>query len=235
MIILYRFYQLFIMAPIMLVSTILTAIVTIIGSFCGLGRQFGYWPEVIWSRIMCWSALVFVSVEGRENIDKRTSYVFVSNHQSAYDIFTIYGFLGHNFRWMMKRELRKIPLIGFACEMAKQIFIDRSSPAAMRTSIKRADALLKGGMSVVVFPEGSRTRTGKVGMFKRGAFTLASEFNLPVVPLTISGAFEVMPRQNKTPLPGKIKLTIHKPIMPSDDMQNTVDSSRAAIISSLSE
>lgn len=235
MIILYRIYQLLIMAPIMLVSTVLTALITILGSVIGLGKQFGYWPEVVWSRIMCWSALVWVKVEGRENIDKKTSYVFVSNHQSAYDIFTVYGFLGHNFRWMMKKELRKIPLVGFACEMAKQIFIDRSSPAAMRSSLRRADSLLKGGMSVVVFPEGSRSKTGKVGTFKRGAFTLASEFNLPVVPLTIDGAFDVMPRQNKAPKPGTIKLIIHKPIAPSADMQEVIEKSRDEIISALPE
>lgn len=217
----------------MLVATVLTAITTIVFSLLGFGRSMGYWPEVIWSKIMCLIALVRVTVEGRENIDKRTSYVFVANHQSAYDIFTLFGYLGHNFRWMMKKELRKIPLIGLACESAKQIFIDRSSPAAMRSSLRRAEGLLQGGMSVVVFPEGSRTKTGKVGTFKRGAFTLASEFNLPIVPLTISGAYAVMPSKNKLPLPGKIKLTIHKPIMPEEDMQAVIEKCREEIISSL--
>lgn len=229
----YRIYQVIIMTPVMLVTTVLTALITIIGSLVGLGKWFGYHPGMMWSRVMCRIAFVGVSVSGRENIDRRTSYVFVANHQSAYDIFTLFGFLGHNFRWMMKKELRKIPLVGFACEMAKQVFIDRSSPAAMRSSIRRAESLLKGGMSVVVFPEGQRSRTGKVGAFKRGAFALATEFNLPIVPLTISGAYDVMPRQSRIPRPGKIQLTIHKPIMPGEDMESVMAQCRAEIISSL--
>ena len=231
----YRIYQIFIMAPVMLVATILTALITIFGSLIGLGRWFGYWPAVIWSRVMCWIAWVRVSVTGRENIDRRTSYVFVANHQSAYDIFTLFGYLGHNFRWMMKKELRKIPLVGFACEMAKQIFIDRSSPAAMRSSIRRAEGLLKGGMSVVVFPEGHRSNTGKVGSFKRGAFTLATDFNLPIVPLTIDGAFDVMPPSNKVPRPGRIKLTIHKPVLPEGEMDELMEKCREEIRSSLAQ
>ncbi len=202
------------MAPLMLVVTTLTAIITILGSLVGAGRAMGYYPEVWWSRVMCWLAFVTVSVSGRENIDPKTSYVFVANHQGAYDIFTIFGWLGHNFRWMMKQELRKIPLVGLACEAAKQIYVDNSTPAKLRHTMKRAEGLLKGGMSVVVFPEGSRCWDGKVGRFKRGAYMLATEFNLPIVPLTIDGAFKVLPRFKVLPHWGHIHLTIHKPIFP---------------------
>lgn len=214
MIYLYRIYQVIIMLPVMLVSTVITALATIIGSFAGGGKWWGYYPEVIWSKIMCIISLVKVTVSGHENIDPNTSYVFVANHQSAYDIFTIYGYLGHNFRWMMKKELRKIPLVGYACETSKQIYVDKSSPSALRHTMERAENLLRHGMSVVVFPEGARTWNGDMRQFKRGAFLLATEFNLPVVPLTIDGAFTVLPRFKKLPLWGHIHLTIHKPITP---------------------
>lgn len=151
-------------------------------------------------------------MKGRENIDPSTSYVFVANHQGAYDIFSIYGYLDHKFRWMMKASLRKIPLVGQACESAHQIFVDKSSPSALRKTMERAEDVLRGGTSLVVFPEGARTFDGKMRPFKRGAFMLAEEFKLPLVPVTIDGSFEVMPRTSKIPHWGHITLTIHKPI-----------------------
>lgn len=235
---LYRIYQIIIMLPLMLVATVLTALIAIVGSAIGLGRWSGYCPEVVWSRLMCWLAFVRVSVEGRENIDPQTSYVFVSNHQSAYDIFTIYGWLGHQFRWMMKQELRRIPLVGYACEVTKQIYVDNSTPSRVKATMQRAEELLSHGMSVVVFPEGARTWDGSVRRFKRGAYTLAVEFELPVVPLTIDGAFRVLPRFKRFPRPGHIKLTIHKPIMPSSDghdLATLMEQSREAVIAPLKD
>ncbi len=236
MIILYRIYQCTIMWPLMLVATALCAIVTIIGSFLGGGRWWGYYPEIVWSRVMCWLAWVTVSVEGRENIDKRTSYVFVANHQGAYDIFAVYGWLGHNFRWMMKASLRKIPLVGYACYMARQVFVDRSTPSATRRTMEDAEKLLKGGLSIVVFPEGSRSPDGRMHRFRRGAYMLAEEFSLPVVPVTIDGSYKVMPRSAKLPRPGHIKLTIHRPIAATTDghdlpvlMQQSYDAIASAL------
>lgn len=214
MIYLYRIYQCLIMAPILIVATILTALVTIIGSLCGAGKSLGYYPEIVWSRLFCILAFVRVRVSGRENINPSTSYVFVCNHQGAYDIFSIYGYLGHNFRWMMKASLRKIPFVGLACECSKQIYVDKSSPSALRHTMERAESQLRGGMSLVVFPEGARTPDGRMHRFRRGAFMLADEFHLPVVPVTIDGSFSVMPRSAKLPLPGTIHITIHRPINP---------------------
>ncbi len=217
MIILYRIYQILIMIPLLAVATVIAAVVTVIGSALGFGRWWGYYPQVLWAKLFCWLAFVRVTVKGRENIDPKVSYVFVANHQGAYDIFTVYGYLGHNFRWMMKQSLRKIPFVGWACAWSRQIFVDNSSASATRRTMQEAEQQLSGGMSLVVFPEGARSWTGKMSRFKKGAFRLAIEFNLPVVPLTIDGAFDVLPRFKKMPNPGHICLTIHKPIYPSAD------------------
>ncbi|CCX47597.1 1-acylglycerol-3-phosphate O-acyltransferase [Bacteroides sp. CAG:927] len=236
MLYLYRIYQCVIMLPLLLVATVITALIAIIGSMIGAGRWCGYWPEVVWARLWCVLAFVRVRVRGKHNISPSTSYVFVANHQSAYDIFSIYGYLGHSFRWMMKQELRKIPLVGLACEKSGQIYVDRSSPAAIRHTMERAEKLLRGGMSIVVFPEGARTWTGEMRSFKRGAFALATEFNLPVVPLTIDGAFSVMPRIARLPHWGTITLTIHEPILPPAggyDLQLLMQQSRDVIASAL--
>lgn len=217
MIILYRIYQILIMIPLLAVATVIAAVVTVIGSALGFGRWWGYYPQVLWAKLFCWLAFVRVTVKGRENIDPKVSYVFVANHQGAYDIFTVYGYLGHNFRWMMKQSLRKIPFVGWACAWSRQIFVDNSSASATRRTMQEAEQQLSGAMSLVVFPEGARSWTGKMSRFKKGAFRLAIEFNLPVVPLTIDGAFDVLPRFKKMPNPGHICLTIHKPIYPSAD------------------
>lgn len=224
------------MAPVLLVATILTALLSILSAVVGLGRWGGYFFPHWWARLFCVMTLVRVRVVGREHVKPGTSYVFVANHQGAYDIFTVYGYLGHNFRWMMKQSLRKIPFVGWACRWAQQIFVDNSSPAATRRTMEKAERQLSGGMSLVVFPEGARTWNGEMRQFKRGAYRLAIEFNLPVVPLTINGAFDVLPRFKKLPVPGHIHLTIHKPIHPTangHDLTRLMEESRAAIASAL--
>lgn len=174
-----------------------------------------------WAKIITRASLLKVTVEGRENLHSlnemgKTSCVFVANHQGAYDIFLICGYLGVEIRWMLKKELEKIPFLGIGCRHAGYIFVDKSSRAAVRDTYRGAEEALKDGASVMVFPEGARTFTGHMGAFRRGAFTLADELQLPVVPLTINGSFDVLPRMND----GKfikhhpLRLTIHKPIYP---------------------
>ena len=186
---LYDLYQLCIALPLLLLLTILTALTTTIGSLLGGARFWGYYPAKIWSRLVCYLLFLPVHVEGREKLHRHTSYVFVPNHQGAFDIFLVYGFLNRNFKWMMKKSLRKIPLVGKACESAGHIFVDRSGPHAAQATIRQAESVLVNGVSLVVFPEGARTYTGRMGSFKRGAFQLADDLQLPVVPVTIDGFF----------------------------------------------
>ena len=216
--ILYRLYQLCVAAPLLLLVTIATTLVTIAGCTFGKARFWGYYPAMVWSRLMCWVMLLPVKVEGRELLDERQSYVFVANHQGSYDIFLVYGFLGRSFRWMMKKELRNIPLVGKASESAGHIFVDKSGPKAIHKTYEQGRQVLKNGVSLVVFPEGARTFTGHMAKFRRGAFQLADELQLPVVPVTIDGSFDVLPRQRGffflTWHP--LKLIIHAPIMPEE-------------------
>ena len=207
--------------PILVVLTAITAIITILmTTICG-NHFWGYYPAHIWSRCVCAMLFVRVKVKGRENIDPSTSYVFVANHQGAFDIWAIYGYLNHDFKWLMKKELEKIFLVGRACKRAGHIMVDDSSVTGIRTTIEESEKTLQGGMSLVIFPEGSRTFDGKMIPFKRGAFMLAAEYKLPVVPITIDGAFRRMPRTTYTATPGRITLTIHKPIFPGEKGFNT--------------
>lgn len=212
----YRIYQLFIALPLILFASLLTSIVTIIGCFLGNGHFWGYYPGKLWAQLIVRVLLLPVRVEGRENLIPGCSYVFVSNHQGAFDIFLIYGFLNRNFKWMMKWQLRKIPFVGKACEAAQHIFVDKRGPRKVKETYDKAREVLREGMSLVVFPEGCRTFSGHMCHFRRGAFMLADELQLPVCPLTINGSFNVMPRTRdmKWVLWHPLTLTIHKPIPP---------------------
>lgn len=232
---LYRIYQIFIAAPLLLIITILTAVVTIVGSTIGNAHFWGYHPGKIWGRLFCYILLFPVKVRGRENIDSNTSYVFVANHQGSFDIFLIYGFLGRNFKWMMKKSLRNMPLVGRACYKAGHIFVDKSGPKKIKETFDRARDILKDGTSLVVFPEGARTFTGHMGYFKKGAFQLADQLQLPVVPLTIDGSFDVYPRTKKFGFVTfhRLTLTIHKPIVPEceglENIKSTMEKAYEAI------
>ncbi len=235
----YRFYQLFVAAPILAVVTFLTAVITTIGCTFFNASFWGYYPAMIWSRLMCWGFLLPVKVSGRENLEKKQSYVFVVNHQGAYDIFLIYGFLGRNFKWMMKKSLRNIPFVGKACQSAGHIFVDKSGPKAILQTYQDARHVLKDGISLVVFPEGARTFTGHMGIFRKGAFLLADELQLPIVPITIDGSFDILPRQRGfnflTWHP--LRLTIHTPIVPysqgNENVTKTMQQSYDVIMQSL--
>ncbi|HRS68236.1 MAG TPA: lysophospholipid acyltransferase family protein [Paludibacteraceae bacterium] len=205
-------YLLVIFLPLAIVATILTAIITIIMSTLFGDHKWGYYPAMVWSRVICALALIRVHIVGEENYDPNESYIFVANHQSILDIFLIYGWLDSRFKWIMKKEIRHIPLVGTACDAAGHIFIDRSNAIKAKHSIEKAEERLRNGSSVVIFPEGSRTRNGEVGKFKRGAFSIAADLHLPVVPITIRGAFEALPTRSLYIKPGTIEMIIHKPI-----------------------
>lgn len=235
----YRIYQLCVALPVTIIATIVTALAVVVGCAVGSGHFWGYYPGRWWSKIVTRIFLLPVKVEGRENLEPGHSYVFVSNHQGSFDIFLIYGYLGRNFKWMMKRQLRKMPFVGYACQAAHHIFVDKRGPSKVRETYDQARRTLKSGMSVVVFPEGSRTFTGHMGVFKKGAFALADELQLPVVPLTINGSFNVMPRMRdfRWVIWHPLSLTIHQPIYPTgrgpQNVQAIMHQSYDSVMSSL--
>lgn len=239
MTLIYRIYQLFIALPILLVCTMLTCIITIIGSFIGGAHFWGYYPAKIWSMVMCRLLLLPIKIKGKENVDKKSSYVFVANHQGAFDIFLVYGFIGRNFKWMMKKSIRNIPLVGKACESARHIFVDKTGPKKIQETYDKAREILKEGTSLVVFPEGARSFTGHMGVFKRGAFQLADELQLPVVPVTINGPFDVLPRTKGFYFVNfhKLEMTIHQPIMPKgkgpENVKQTLEEAYEIVMSGL--
>ena len=235
----YRIYQVLVFLPLGIITTLVMVLLVTIGCTFGNGHFWGYAPGHWWARIFLKLLLIPVKVEGREQLEKDQSYVFVANHQGAFDIFLIYGYLNRNFKWMMKHQLRNMPFLGYACEKSHQIFVDKRGPKKIKASYDAARNTLKDGISLTVFPEGARTFTGHMARFRRGAFALADELQLPVVPLTINGSFNIMPRMrdghfvNWHPL----QLTIHQPIYPvgkgDDNINATLNQAYDSIMSAL--
>ncbi len=211
-------YQWCIFIPLFAISTILTALATIVLTPIFKDSDIAYWPSLKWARFACKGMFMKVEVIGKEKIDPTKSYIFAANHQSAYDIFLIYGWLNVRFKWIMKKELRKVPFVGAACEAAGHIFIDRSNTLSALKSIEIAQKKLQNGASITVFPEGTRSKNGKLGKFKRGAFSIASSIGLPIVPLTIKGTYETLPKASYNIHPGKLTLIIHDPIPYSKEL-----------------
>jgi 1-acyl-sn-glycerol-3-phosphate acyltransferase len=229
--------------PVFLLLTILTALVTLMGCCLGGERIFAYYPGMLWSRAACCLALCPVTVRGREHIRKGQSYIFVSNHQGAFDIFLIYGYLGAPIKWMMKVGLRKIPFVGAACRAAGFIFVDHSTPKAAARSVKEAEQSLKKGASVALFPEGSRTRTGRMSRFKKGAFQMAADLRLPIVPITLNGPYKVLPIGSSSPSRHRMEMIIHPPVSTEEigegyehkELQRLADRTHRIIASALWE
>lgn len=226
--ILYILYEYCIALPIMLVLTIVTALVAII--FASLfGDEFwGWWPARIWGWLFCRVFLLPVHVEGNEYLDPKQAYIFVPNHQSMFDIFLLLGFLGHKFKWVMKKELAKVPLVGFACKCCGFIYINRTGKSSIAESMNKADDTLRQHKSLAIFAEGTRTRTGRLGTFKRGAFKLAVEQNLPIVPISLNGCYEAMPKGRYLVKRHPLKLIVHQPIVPDRNDPNAMETLREA-------
>jgi len=215
-------YEFLIVFPIGAVITVLSAGFTLILSPFFPNTKLSYFPGRFWARSLCALFFARVKIHGMERLDPKKSYIFMLNHQSWFDIFVVYGWLPFFFKWIMKASLRKAPFIGAACAAAGHIFIDRNNPKAAQESLEKAKQELQKGSSIVIFPEGTRTYDGKLGKFKRGGFKIATDLGFPIVPITLRGCFERMPRNTLVIKPGKIEMHVHEPIDVSGYTQENI-------------
>lgn len=188
----------------------------------------------IWAWVLLKASFVSVKVIGKEKIRKGESYIIISNHQSFYDILALVTHLGIQFRWIIKKELLKVPLFGYALYASRNVFIDRTDRESSIASIRKGMALLPKGVSIIFFAEGTRSRDGRIGSFKKGGFVTALEGKRSILPVTVVGSRDIMPKGSLVFSPGEIRLVIADPI-PTDDyshdnVETLMEKTRCTII-----
>jgi 1-acyl-sn-glycerol-3-phosphate acyltransferase len=176
------------------------------------GRLFTWVAGHLWAPQILWMSGLDARISGIENIDKRGTYIFCANHQSLIDIPLLIGRLPLPVRFLAKRSLFLIPVFGWGLYLAGFIPVDRGIRAKARRSVERGARRIRKGPSLVVFPEGTRCSDGNLLPFRSGAFTMAIQSSVPIVPISIRGTFEVIPKTSLGVVPGRVQVTVGSPI-----------------------
>jgi 1-acyl-sn-glycerol-3-phosphate acyltransferase len=188
-----------------------------------------------WAWIMLKVTWVHPEIKGKEYIRKNQSYIIISNHQSHFDILALVTKLGMQFRWIIKKELRKIPLFGYALYKSRNIYIDRSNREKAVESIHNGVSRLPDGASIMFFAEGTRSPDGKIHPFKKGGFMTALETGFPILPVTVNGSRKILPKKSVEFHPGPIEVIVNKPINTNEytpeKIEEFIDRTRRVITS----
>jgi 1-acyl-sn-glycerol-3-phosphate acyltransferase len=223
--------------PLLIVITVVFSSLTIVFSYLVNPAFASRVFAVTWARLLAFLTPITVTVEGAGHAQRERSYVIACNHQSMYDIIVLYGFLRLDMKWVMKKEVRRIPAIGIGCEKAGHIFVERRNPKQANEAIAAALDRLGDGIGILFFPEGTRSRDGRLLPFKKGAFRTAIAQGLPLLPVTVTGTREILPTGTLALFPGRARLTIHEAIetrgMSAEDVDELLLETRRRIESAL--
>lgn len=235
----YQVYVLLVFIPLVIVLTFFASTLSVLFAILVNPTWASRNIASPWAKLLGLLTPISVKVEGSENARTNQSYVVVANHQSQYDILVLYGWLKLDLKWVMKKELRKVPAIGIGCEKVGHIFVDRSRPALARQAIADALARLGDGVGILFFAEGTRSLDGRLLPFKKGAFLTAIDQKLPVLPITIIGTHDILPSKSLRLFPGRVRMVIHPEIptadLETDDHNELRGQTRAVIESSQPE
>lgn len=210
--ILYFPYQWLVYVPLLVLTTAIGSTLVVILSLTFRARRLCYYIAMAWARSLIWITPVRLYIKGKEHVEKGHSYIVVANHQSYYDIPSMYGFAGLDLKFVMKKELKRVPFLGQGVATMGHVFVDRSDRQQAIDSINASVKRLDPGESVIIYPEGTRSRTGEVQEFRKGAFRLAINTGLPILPISVAGTYRIQPPDTLQLLPGKAGLKIHPPI-----------------------
>jgi 1-acyl-sn-glycerol-3-phosphate acyltransferase len=198
------------------VFSLVTVLLAIITTLCGLFEADGkraYRINQFWTWLVLRLAGISLTVKGLENIDPRRPYIFIVNHQSYLDIPVLVQALPRfQLRWIAKKELLRVPFFGWAMWATKHVTVDRSDSQDAMKSIARAKDLLAAGISLVIFPEGTRSQDGRLQKFKKGGFLLAVQTRMSLVPVTVNGSASLLPIGSWRARPGTIEVVVEQPV-----------------------
>jgi len=212
--------------------TLILFLPIVVAALCGKHGDAAFQGTRVYAWLILRLCGVRLRVRGKENIQPGRRYVILSNHASYFDPPALVLALGLQYRWVIKKELRKVPLFGLALETSRNLFIDRSRGSDALESIRRGVAQLPDDTSILIFPEGTRSWDGKLLPFKKGGFVIARDGQLPILPVTIRGSHDRLPKGHAAFTPGEIEIVIHPPMetgaLPMDDLMTDVRNSIAS-------
>ena len=215
-------------------NTLFWIVIAAFLSFLPRGKKLIHrYVAVPWARIILWGNGVRVTVLGLEASDNDGAYIFIPNHASFFDIFTLLAYLPAEFKFIFKEEIMRVPLLGTAMKWAGYLSIARSSPAKSRRTIKEAIDTAKKGTSLVIFAEGTRSTDGNLQPLKRGAFQLALGSGCPIIPVAIKGSHAIMPKGSFILKKGAITLHLGNPIPTADYTRGTMSNLKDRVTLSL--
>ncbi len=194
------------------ISTVLLGTIAVFSSLFDSSGNLPHLVARLWGKIQLAVTGAAVEVQGLDRIDPRRSYILAANHQRNFDIFAFLGFLPIQFRWIAKAELFRLPFIGWTMSRTGYISLERESPKKAYRSMLQAAEKVKNGVSVLIFPEGTRSRDGNLQPFKKGLFLIALKSQAPILPVTIRGTREIMPKGEWRLHPGKVRILIDPPL-----------------------
>jgi 1-acyl-sn-glycerol-3-phosphate acyltransferase len=201
----------FFLIPAITVYTLVLGTLSIGSSLFDRRGYFGHRCARAWARLILVTTRVRVDIEGMERLQPGRTYVFVSNHQSHYDTAVLFAVLPYQLRIIAKDALGRFPMLGWHLRRTGHILVNRSRPDA-KTILGWAGRLTSLGLSLIVYPEGTRSPDGRVAPFKGGSFHIALHAGLPIVPMSIVGTRRVMPKGRLAAHPAHVRLVIHEPI-----------------------
>jgi 1-acyl-sn-glycerol-3-phosphate acyltransferase len=207
----YWWRTVFFLIPCIAIYTIVLGSLSLVSSLVDRNGYFAHWCARMWSRLILTTSGVRVAARGLERLEPGRTYVFVANHQSFFDIPILFWSLPYQLRIIAKESLGHIPFMGWHLRRTGHMLVDRKRPELTRI-IQWASRLTSSGLSLIVFPEGTRSRDGRVARFKGVSFYIALEAGLPVVPLSVVGSRHVMLKGRLTTYPGEVGLIVHEPI-----------------------
>ncbi len=200
----------FFLIPAIGLYTIVLGLVSVASAVVTGTGAFAHKCARLWSRLILATTGVNVSVSGLERVPARGSYLFISNHQSIYDIPIIFANLPFDLRIIAKESLGRFPFIGAHLRRTGHVLVDRATPGT--TTFKQVSGLLSNGQSLLVFPEGTRSPDGRLARFRGGIFLLAISAGFPIVPMTVRGSRHVMKKNRLMTCPGEVSLQFFEPI-----------------------
>jgi len=230
--VLYPLIRPFYLIFLILDTTILAIVIIVLSPMDRHGNVVHYIGK-FWALLNIYLSGTRLRIRGKEKLEKNCNYIVMSNHQSLFDVWALIGLLPLQLRWVIKEEIRKVPIFGYALQRMRHVFVSRGEKRNTLRSLVQSVNRIKGNASIAIFPEGTRGTDGNLQRFHKGGAILSMKCGVPILPVTINGSRFVLPKKTLGLMPGKIEVVLADPIEPGSFEETAVDEVLGAVRSAI--